>query len=66
MVGCPSLFLAEDLKHHRRVAIKLLKPELSPVLGSERFLREIERRTPATLRWPPAPSEHTMKESAQP
>ena len=36
------MFLAEDLKHHRRVAIKVLKPELSAVIGSERFLREIE------------------------
>ena len=40
--GMAVVFLAEDLKHHRRVAIKLLKPELSAVLGSERFLREIE------------------------
>ncbi|MGH7534699.1 MAG: serine/threonine-protein kinase, partial [Gemmatimonadales bacterium] len=40
--GMAVVFLAEDLKHHRRVAIKLLKPELSAALGSERFLREIE------------------------
>ena len=40
--GMAVVFLAEDLKHHRPVAIKLLKPELSAVLGSERFLREIE------------------------
>ncbi|HET9039112.1 MAG TPA: protein kinase [Gemmatimonadales bacterium] len=40
--GMAVVFLAEDLKHHRRVAIKLLKPELSALLGSERFLREIE------------------------
>jgi serine/threonine-protein kinase len=40
--GMAVVYLAEDLKHHRRVAIKLLKPELSAVLGSERFLREIE------------------------
>ena len=39
--GMAVVFLAEDLKHHRRVAIKLLKPELSAILGSERFLREI-------------------------
>src|SRR6185295_10708953 len=39
--GMAVVFLAEDLKHHRRVAIKLLKPELSAALGSERFLREI-------------------------
>jgi serine/threonine-protein kinase len=36
------VYLAEDLKHHRRVAIKILKPELSQSLGTERFLREIE------------------------
>ena len=40
--GMAVVFLAEDLKHRRRVAIKLLKPELSAVLGSDRFLREIE------------------------
>ena len=44
------VFLAEDLKHHRRVAIKVLKPELSAVIGSERFLREIE--IAATLQHP--------------
>jgi len=48
--GMAVVFLAEDLKHHRRVAIKLLKPELSMVLGSERFLREIELA--ATLQHP--------------
>ena len=40
--GMAVVFLAHDQKHHRRVAIKLLKPELSAVLGSDRFLREIE------------------------
>ena len=39
--GMAVVFLAEDLKHRRRVAIKVLKPELSAVLGGERFLREI-------------------------
>jgi eukaryotic-like serine/threonine-protein kinase len=48
--GMAIVFLAEDLKHRRRVAIKLLKPELSAVLGSERFLREIE--IAATLQHP--------------
>jgi len=37
-----TVFLAEDLKHHRQVAVKVLKPELSAVLGGERFLAEIE------------------------
>jgi len=40
--GMAVVFLAEDLKHHRRVAIKVLKPELSQSLGPDRFLREIE------------------------
>src|SRR5256714_6571785 len=37
-----TVFLAEDLKHHRSVAIKVLHSELAAALGSERFLREIE------------------------
>jgi serine/threonine protein kinase len=48
--GMAIVFLAEDLKHRRSVAIKLLKPELSAILGSERFLREIE--IAATLQHP--------------
>ena len=40
--GMATVFLAEDPKHHRQVAIKVLHPELSATLGAERFLREIE------------------------
>jgi TolB-like protein/tRNA A-37 threonylcarbamoyl transferase component Bud32/Tfp pilus assembly protein PilF len=40
--GMAIVCLAEDLKHRRRVAVKVLKPEISHALGSERFLREIE------------------------
>ena len=40
--GMATVYLAEDLRHRRRVAIKVLHPELSAVLGPERFLREIE------------------------
>ena len=40
--GMAVVFLAEDLKHHRKVAIKVLRPELSESLGTERFLKEIE------------------------
>jgi tetratricopeptide (TPR) repeat protein/tRNA A-37 threonylcarbamoyl transferase component Bud32 len=40
--GMATVYLAEDLKHHRRVAIKVLRPELAAALGKERFLREIE------------------------
>jgi serine/threonine-protein kinase len=40
--GMATVFLAEDLKHHRRVALKVLRPELTAGLGPERFLREID------------------------
>lgn len=40
--GMATVYLAEDLRHHRKVAIKVLHPELSAILGSERFLKEIE------------------------
>ena len=36
------MFRAEDLRHHRHVAVKVLHPEVTAVLGRERFLREIE------------------------
>ncbi len=39
--GMAVVFLAQDLKHDRRVAVKVLRPELSAVLGGDRFLREI-------------------------
>ena len=40
--GMATVYLAEDLKHHRQVALKVLKRELAAALGPERFLREIE------------------------
>jgi serine/threonine-protein kinase len=40
--GMAVVFLAEDLRHGRKVAIKALHPELSAVIGSERFLAEIK------------------------
>jgi serine/threonine-protein kinase len=40
--GMATVYLAEDLKHHRPVAIKVLRPELAAALGPERFLREID------------------------
>ncbi len=40
--GMATVYLAEDVRHRRRVAIKVLHPELSAVLGPERFLKEIE------------------------
>jgi len=36
------VYLAEDLKHHRKVAVKVLRPDLAATLGPERFIREIE------------------------
>jgi serine/threonine protein kinase/Tfp pilus assembly protein PilF len=39
--GMATVYLADDLKHRRKVAIKVLRPEVSAVLGSERFGREI-------------------------
>ena len=40
--GMATVYLAEDLKHHRPVAVKVLHPELAAALGHERFLREVE------------------------
>jgi eukaryotic-like serine/threonine-protein kinase len=39
--GMATVYLAQDVRHHRQVAIKVLHPELGAVLGAERFLREI-------------------------
>ncbi|MCZ6916031.1 MAG: hypothetical protein O7I93_04560 [Gemmatimonadetes bacterium] len=39
--GKPTVYLAEDVKHHRQVAVKVLRAELAAVIGAERFLREI-------------------------
>ncbi len=48
--GMVTVYLAEDLKHHRKVAVKVLRPELAAILGAERFLKEIE--TTANLQHP--------------
>ncbi|HEX9164692.1 MAG TPA: serine/threonine-protein kinase [Gemmatimonadales bacterium] len=48
--GMATVYLAEDLKHNRKVAVKVLHPELAAVLGAERFLAEI--RTTANLQHP--------------
>jgi serine/threonine-protein kinase len=40
--GMAVVYLANDLKHRRRVAIKLLRPEIAAGIGSDRFIREIE------------------------
>jgi serine/threonine-protein kinase len=48
--GMATVYLAQDLKHRRKVAVKVLKPELAAVVGGERFLAEIE--TTARLQHP--------------
>jgi eukaryotic-like serine/threonine-protein kinase len=48
--GMATVYLAHDLRHERRVAVKVLRPELGAVIGAERFLREI--RTIASLQHP--------------
>ena len=48
--GMATVFMAEDLKHNRKVAIKVLKPELAAVLGADRFVQEIA--TTAALQHP--------------
>ncbi len=40
--GMATVYLAEDVKHKRKVAVKVLRPELAAILGAERFLKEIE------------------------
>ena len=48
--GMASVYLARDLRHHRKVALKVLRPELAAVVGAERFLTEI--KTTANLQHP--------------
>ena len=48
--GMATVYLADDLKHGRKVALKVLKPELAAVVGADRFLVEI--KTTANLQHP--------------
>src|SRR5690349_24077824 len=48
--GMATVYLAHDLKHDRKVAIKVVRPDLAAVIGAERFLREI--KTIANLQHP--------------
>jgi serine/threonine-protein kinase len=48
--GMATVYLADDLKHDRKVALKVLKPELAAVVGADRFLAEI--KTTANLQHP--------------
>ena len=40
--GMATVYLAQDLKYHRSVAVKVMRPELASTLGADRFLREVE------------------------
>ncbi|MBT8336401.1 MAG: serine/threonine protein kinase, partial [Gemmatimonadetes bacterium] len=40
--GAAAVFLAEDLRHHRKVALKILRPKVAEAVGRDRFLKEIE------------------------
>src|SRR5262245_19100724 len=40
--GMATVYLAQDLRHDRKVALKVLRPEISASIGAERFLREIK------------------------
>jgi len=40
--GMATVYLAQDVKHHRKVAVKVLRPEIAATLGAERFSREID------------------------
>src|SRR5688572_14178268 len=48
--GMATVYLAHDVRHDRRVALKVLRPELAAVIGAQRFLHEI--RTTANLQHP--------------
>ncbi len=48
--GMATVYLAQDLKHDRKVALKVLRPELAAVIGGDRFLQEI--KTTANLHHP--------------
>ena len=48
--GMATVYLADGVKHERKVALKVLKPELAAVVGAERFLAEI--KTTASLQHP--------------
>ena len=48
--GMANVYLAHDVKHDRKVAVKVLRPELAAVLGAERFVQEI--KTTANLQHP--------------
>jgi serine/threonine-protein kinase len=48
--GMATVYLAHDVRHNRKVAIKVLRPDVAALIGAERFLKEIE--TTANLQHP--------------
>jgi eukaryotic-like serine/threonine-protein kinase len=58
--GMATVYLAQDLKHDRKVALKVLKPELAAIIGASRFLVEI--KTTANLQHPHILSLHDSGE----
>ena len=59
--GMATVYLAEDIKHARKVAVKVLHPDLAAALGAERFLAEI--KTTANLQHPHILSLHDSGEA---
>jgi serine/threonine-protein kinase len=59
--GMATVFLAEDLKHHRKVAIKVLRPEVAAAVGAGRFEDEI--RIVASLHHPHIVTVHDSGEA---
>ncbi len=60
--GMATVYLAEDLRHDRKVAVKVLRPDISAILGGERFLAEI--KTTANLQHPHILPLHDSGEAA--
>ena len=48
--GMATVYLAHDVRHNRKVAIKVLRPDVAAIIGADRFLKEIE--TTANLQHP--------------
>ena len=52
--GMATVYLADDVKHDRKVALKVLRPELAAMLGPDRFAREIRIAAPQPSAHPAA------------
>ena len=48
--GMATVYLADDLKHECKIALKVLKPEVAAVVGAERFLAEIKTTATSSIR----------------